>query len=228
MIDAVIDTNLNASEVAAYLEKHPQFLSDYPDLAQQLTIVPKPGTVVSLASYQLRRLRDQLAAQEARMNALNAIATRNETLMQQVHQLNLTMLRAPNPIQAVQDVMTQLRTDFHIEPLRLLLFSPSLDIAPSEWLSILPGGYRALPEMADELEANEPVVGCFSAEQLRQLFGENADMVHSVVVIPLGEQGVLALGDADHDRFQPGMSTLFLKMISATVTTALTRTRCHP
>jgi uncharacterized protein YigA (DUF484 family) len=43
--------------------------------------------------------------------------------------------------------------------------------------------------------------------------------------MPLGDAGILAIGSADPNRFQPGMGTLFLKMISATITAALARSR---
>ncbi len=36
---------------------------------------------------------------------------------------------------------------------------------------------------------------------------------------------MLAIGSRDQDRFQPGMGTVFLKMIAATVTAALQRSR---
>ena len=41
----------------------------------------------------------------------------------------------------------------------------------------------------------------------------------------LGDCGILAIGSTDPDRFQPGMGTLFLKMIGATITAALARSR---
>ena len=47
--------------------------------------------------------------------------------------------------------------------------------------------------------------------------------MRSVAVMRLGDLGMLAIGSADPDRFQPGMGTLFLKMISATITAALAR-----
>jgi len=43
--------------------------------------------------------------------------------------------------------------------------------------------------------------------------------------MPLDGLGLLAIGSRDPDRFQPGMGTVFLKMISATVTAALQRSR---
>ena len=44
-------------------------------------------------------------------------------------------------------------------------------------------------------------------------------------VMPLGELGLLAIGSKDPDHFQPGMGTVFLRMIAATVTAALVRTQ---
>ena len=42
-------------------------------------------------------------------------------------------------------------------------------------------------------------------------------------MMPLGEFGILAIGSGDADHFQPGMGTVFLKMIAGTVTAALRR-----
>ena len=71
---------------------------------------------------------------------------------------------------------------------------------------------------------HEPITGRLSAERLQRLFGmEAAERVHSAAVIPLGGTGLLALGSASPDHFQPGMGTLFLKMIGAAVGAALAR-----
>ena len=43
--------------------------------------------------------------------------------------------------------------------------------------------------------------------------------------MPLGELGLLAIGSTDGDHFQPGMGTLFLKMIASTITAAMLRAR---
>jgi uncharacterized protein YigA (DUF484 family) len=55
------------------------------------------------------------------------------------------------------------------------------------------------------------------------LFGAEGSLIRSVAMMRLGDNGMLAIGSHDPDRFQPGMGTLFLKMISATITAALAR-----
>ncbi len=86
-------------------------------------------------------------------------------------------------------------------------------------------GPEALPEFTEFLQQNEPVSGRVSAEKLDRLFGARAAEVRSVAMMRLGDAGILAIGSADPNRFQPGMGTLFLKMISATITAALARSR---
>jgi uncharacterized protein YigA (DUF484 family) len=159
MTDTVLDDRLQASDVAAYLRRHPQFLSDYPELAALLTMPREQGAVSSLAVYQLKSLRDKNAELETRLAEL----------------------------------------------------------------VIEPGGAAAMPEFADLLGQQQPLAGRLSAERLQRLFGEQADQVRSAAVMPLDELGLLAIGSPDADHFQPGMGTLFLRMIAATVSAALLR-----
>ena len=107
----------------------------------------------------------------------------------------------------------------------MLLFGNDTPLPRMDWLQQLPGGAAALPEFADFLGKGEPVSGRLSAEKLQRLFGDEAANIHSVAMMRLGDHGILAIGSADADRFQPGMGTLFLKMISATITAALTRSQ---
>jgi uncharacterized protein YigA (DUF484 family) len=223
MTDTLLDDHLKASDVAAYLKRHPQFLSHYPELARHLTVPREQGPVASLASYQLHQLREKTAELERRLAELVSIAADNEKLMQRVHELNVTMLRANTPAIAARSVITRLDADFRIDHVRLLLFSNRLDLPPANWLMVVDGGRLALPEFADFLAHHEPITGRLSPERLQRLFGSQAEEVHSAAVMPLGELGLLALGSADADHFQPGTGTLFLKMIAATVTAALMR-----
>ena len=82
-----------------------------------------------------------------------------------------------------------------------------------------------MPEFADFLAHHEPISGRVSADRLQRLFGMQAPLIKSAALMPLGDLGLLALGSRDADHFQPGMGTLFLKMIAATVTAALARMR---
>jgi uncharacterized protein len=222
MSDTALADTLSASDVAAYLRRHPEFLSDFPDLAAQLTLPRDQGPVASLAVYQLQSLREKNAELERQLAGLIAIAAENERLMQRVHDLNVAVLRATTPAVAARSVVARLAEDFKTDQVRLLLFGP-IGLPPADWLVHIPGGRNAVPEFTEFLAHHEPVAGRLSAERLYRLFGDHAPEIRSAAIMPLGEFGILAIGSGDPDHFQPGMGTLFLKMIAATVTAALRR-----
>lgn len=218
------DDTAQARLVATYLKDHPGFLSDHPGLAASLTVQRPDGPVASLALYQLQALREKNAQLEQRLAELIAIAADNEKLMERVLALTVALLRANTLEVTARSIVAKLSMDFHSEQIRLLLFGePQLPRA--DWLLQIDGGIDALPEFADFLRANEPISGRLSSERLQRLFGDNAAQIQSAAVMRLGDCGILAIGSASADRFQPGMGTLFLKMIATTITAALARAR---
>jgi uncharacterized protein YigA (DUF484 family) len=225
MTATLLDDATQARVVAAYLKRHPEFLSEYPDLAAKLTMPREQGAVSSLAVYQLQSLRDKNAELERRLAELIEIAAENEKLMERVHALTVALLRANTMEVTARSVVAKLSSDFHTEQVRLLLFGDEPQLPRAEWLQQIPGGADALPEFAEFLQHSEPVSGRLSSEKLTRLFGRDAELIRSVAMMRLGDAGILAIGSHDPDRFQPGMGTLFLKMIAATITAALARAR---
>ena len=150
MSDTALAETLSASDVAAYLRRHPEFLADYPDLAAQLTLPREQGPVASLAVYQLQSLREKNAELERQLANLIAIAAENERLMQRVHDLNVAVLRANTPAVAARSVVARLSEDFKTDQVRLLLFG-AVGLPPATWLINIPGGRTAVPEFADFL-----------------------------------------------------------------------------
>ncbi|HEY8586829.1 MAG TPA: DUF484 family protein [Rhodanobacter sp.] len=225
MTATLLDDATQARVVAAYLKSHPEFLSEYPDLAAQLTMPKEQGAVSSLSAYQLQTLRERNAELERQLAELIEIAAENEKLMERVHGLTVALLRANTMEVTARTVIAKLSADFHTEQVRLLLFGDEPRLPRADWLQQIPGGIGALPEFTEFLLKGEPVSGRLSADKLERLFGADAAQIRSVAMMRLGDSGILAIGSANPDRFQPGMGTLFLKMISATITAALARSR---
>ena len=214
---------IDGAGVATYLRAHPEFLSTYPDVAAQLTVQRSDGSVASLAAYQLQNLREQNAQLEQRLAGLIRIAAENESLMERVHALTVALLRANTLEVTARTVFAKLSADFHSEQIRLLLFGKRPELPRADWLVQIPERIDALEQFADFPAAGEPASGRFSPARLQHLFGDHATQIKSAAVMRLDDDGILAIGSADPDRFQPGMGTLFLKMIAATVTAALAR-----
>lgn len=214
----------SAAEVAGYLRRHPDFLSDHPDLALTL-VVPKDhghGRAASLAGYQLEVLRDKNRELAQRIKALVAIASENETLMRRVHALNLALMRARGPAESMRRLVAALREDFGTEQVRVLLHQPDAGLPAAEWLLAIPAGDPSLAAIADVIERGEPLCGRLTAAQAGLLF-EEPEAIGSCALLPLPGLGLLAIASPDPNRFHPGQGTFFLDLIAQTVSAALRR-----
>ncbi|MET0935679.1 MAG: DUF484 family protein [Luteibacter sp.] len=225
MTDTAIDGDIKPATVASYLRRHPEFLTDYPELANALVLPSTNGPAASLAVHQLRGLRDKNAELETRLRELAHIAADNEKLMRRVHGLMLALLSARDIEDTVRSVVDRLTADFHSERIRLVFFGDLAGLPDEPWLLREPRGTSGLPEFASFLEHGDPVAGRLAPDKLHRLFGDSAPDVRSAALMRVGPDALLAIGSADADRFHPGMGTLFLDMISTTVGSAIERAR---
>lgn len=214
-------SDIPADRVAGYLRRHPNFLSEYPDLAMALVIPREAGVATSLTSYQLDVLREKNRTLQQRLQDLVAVAQDNETLVARVHQLALRLLRAGSFRDTALAIAASLREDFHTDLVRICLVGmPRLQIG-EPWLIEVDSDQEGLLQFQDMRQRGEALCGRLRTEKLDFLFGELAGEVASAVVLPCGDAGFLGIGSADPNRFHPGMGTVFLRQISELIDTAL-------
>ena len=222
MPEMSLKAGLEAMDVAEYLRRHPNFLKDFPDLAQELVIPREHGPAASLTAYQLEALRARNQELSERLADLIAVATDNEQLMVRVHSLNVTLLRASTLEETCRSFVAALNEDFQTDFVCLTLFREAPELSPATWLLIAPDA-RALPEFAEFLSRHEPLCGRLAPEKLDRLFGARANQVQSCALLKIGERGLLAIGSDDVNRFHPGIGTIFLKLIAQALDAALAR-----
>lgn len=210
-------------EVAAFLRRNPDFLTDFPDLALVLKMPRQVGSTTSLASYQLEVLREKNRALHRRLQELISIATENEQLVLRVHALVLGMMRAQALDEMLQHVVATLSEDFSSDAVRLLLHRGVLGAQPADWLLQVSYEDRACRPFWELMIRGEPVCGRLDPEKLSVLFAHRAAEIKSCVIMPIPEHGLMAIGSTDPNRFHPGMGTLFLKLIADAVHAALRR-----
>jgi uncharacterized protein YigA (DUF484 family) len=224
MTEMNIKDGLGAMEVASYLRRHPEFLTEFPDIALALQMPREQGASTSLASYQLEVLRDKNRDLNRRLHELIEIAHENEQLMVRVHSLTVALMRERTLGDSVRRVVAGLTEDFHTDLVRLVLFRESIaDLPAADWLILAPDGASTLPAFAEFLKRNEPLCGRLQEEKLDALFGAHAHEVHSTVLMPIDGIGMLAIGSHDGGRFHPGMGTIFLKLIAEAIAAAVAR-----
>lgn len=205
---------IDAKAVKEYLEAHPEFFDEHPNLLEMLTVPhAPPGGAVSLVERQVKVLRERQAASRERLAELVRVARDNESLTGRIHQLALRLLHARTASEVEAQVTASMHEDFAVTPVRLLRQAPDAAGLESVW------------------SAGRPRCGHFAEHQRAALFGAEAAELRSMAIIPLGAgatRGVLVLGSGDADRFNPGVSTDFLVRIGELVAAALARCGVEP
>jgi uncharacterized protein len=223
MSEMTVKEGLTAMEVASYLRRHTEFLSEFPDIALTLIVPREQGSTTSLASYQLEVLRDKNQELNRRLHELIDTASDNEQLVVRVHSLTVALMREKTLGDTVRRVVAGLTEDFHTELVRLALFrAPSAELA-ADWLIAAPRDATQWAPFDEFFKRTEPLCGRLQPEKLDALFGEKSSDVKSAVLVPIDGIGMLAIGSSDANRFHPGMGTVFLKLIAEAIAAAVDR-----
>ncbi|HEX5354353.1 MAG TPA: DUF484 family protein [Rhodanobacteraceae bacterium] len=225
MPDPTLKQSIEATDVAEYLRRHPNFLQDFPDVAAELVMPREHGSAASLAAYQLETLRARNRDLGERLSELVSNAGENEQLMMRVHTLTLGLLRDESLVDTLKSFVGALHEDFRTDLVRLMLWRDGAALPHADWLLCVPEGAKAAPAFADFLAHDEPVCGRLAQDKLDRLFGADAKRVQSAALLSIGGHGMLAIGSDDPDRFHPGIGTIFLKLIAQALDAAISRYR---
>ncbi|AVP99657.1 DUF484 domain-containing protein [Ahniella affigens] len=221
MTDFATRRELDVLDVAGFLRRNPDFLSEFPDLALTLRLPRHQGASTSLASYQLDVLRDKNRALSRRLQELVGIAQDNEQLVARVHSFTLSLMRAHTPTDTLSTVVATLTEDFHTDLVRVVLYrDPGFQ---SEWLNVIDRQDPRLSMFSEFLSQAEPLCGRLNEDKLEFLFGALSERALSAALLPIEDLGFLAIGSKDQNRFHPGIGTLFLKLIADAVAAAMSR-----
>ena len=216
--------------IERYLGLNPDFFERHqPLLARMRLPHMRTGSTVSLVERQVEVLREQKTEADRRLAEFIAVARANDTLAERIHRFTRRMLRAPNPVVAINTLEASLREDFDAFHSVLVLTAPIASLAKVEvepFLRKLSADDANIRTFEALLATGKPRCGQVRDTQRDFLFGPESASIGSVALVPLGEGGalgLLALGSAERERFHPGMSTEFLKRMGELITDALSR-----
>lgn len=213
---------LDAEQVAAWLTAHPQFFVGRDELLAGLQIPHEAGHAVSLVTRQLRLLRERNHELRTRLTQLMDIARDNDRLFERTRRLIITLLDADSLEELVAGVEDNLRHDFQVPYVSLLLFGDNPP-AVGRWVSEA----EAQKAVGALLAGNKTVCGVLRAEELAFLFPvENIASIGSAAVAVLSHQGlhgVLALGSPDPQHYKSSLGTVFLGHVAEIVARLLPR-----
>src|SRR5579883_3151828 len=197
--------------IAAYLQHNPDFFERHQTLLTRLRVPhARGGSTISLVERQIEVLREKHAALESKLAELVSVARANDAIAEKLHRFTRTRSRA----QAVALIEASLREDFDAFNGVLVLIGEYPDLAPQRFVRTVTPDDAGLKSFESLFASGKPRCGQVRDTQRDFLFGQEANDIGSVALVPLahksGPLGVLALGSTDRDRFHPGMSTEFL------------------
>jgi uncharacterized protein YigA (DUF484 family) len=207
--------------VTKFLRQNPDFLEREPSLLKHLELNHASGTAVSLIEKQVQYLRTQNQSLENQLNRLIQNAADNEKLMCRLHQLTLELM-SMSGLPAFFDRLSEaLLSEFHADILNITLFDLKIEAGPKTPIFHTRRDDSEIQQFQDNIDKGVSICGRLNRNKRDYLFGSRAQWVQSTAFIPLGKDGILAIGSSDPARFYPGMGTLFLDLLAEVVTARL-------
>lgn len=214
--------------VAAYLQHNPDFFERHQALLTRLRVPhARGGSTISLVERQIEVLRERHAALEGKLADLVSVARANDAIAEKLHRFTRRLLRAGSRAEAIARIEASLREDFDAFHCVLVLIGEFPDLAPQRFVRTIARDDAGLKSFETLFASGKPRCGQARDTQREFLFGQEANDIGSVALVPLlpgeaaGPLGVLALGSADRDRFHPGMSTEFLARMADLIADSL-------
>jgi uncharacterized protein len=213
--------------IAAYLQHNPDFFERHQALLTRLRVPhARGGSTISLVERQIEVLREKHAALESKLAELVSVARANDAIAERLHRFTRKLLRARSRAEAVTLIEAGLREDFDaFHGGVLVLIGEYPDLAPQRFVRTVAREDAGLKSFDTLFTSGKPRCGQVRDTQREFLFGQDANDIGSVALVPLADKsgpvGVLALGSTDRDRFHPGMSTEFLARMADLITDSL-------
>ena len=231
---------LDAETIAEYLHQNPEFFEQNPDVLAELNISHQVSGAISLVERQLITLREQNYKFKTQLDSLIQIARDNDKLNERMHRLIVSLMDTNSLNDVYIALDDSLRGDFEADAVTIKLFvDPSQtnidanDSMGSDLIQTIfvPLEDQRLDTFKSILSHEKPVCGPLEQEQLKYMFGDQADDIKSTAMIPLGGDqcssleckylGILAIGSHDENRFHANIGTLFLSNLGDILSRAI-------
>ena len=223
---------MNKDQVAIYLDEHPEFFNEYPELLRKIKGIKEkdlpiePMGTLSFADRIIKRMNDDKENLKTKLEWLFKISRANEKIQDHLYEIERLVLTSTNLNQMVYQLKKEIANRFEIPKVAVCLIQGSdhfmedrlreryngdLDeiikfISKETVLDWFHGNPR--PILRGEIEESD-VFGSFSGEE---------GLVKSEALIPIVAQetlvGVIAFGSPKTSHFHEGLGTDFLERMA--------------
>ena len=216
------DNNRSIEDIVTkFLRQNPDFLEKEPSLLKHLELSHDSGPAISLIERQVQFLRSENETLEQRLNQLMQIASDNEKLMARLHGLTLELMSMGDLPAFFDRLADALLEELKADILNITLFNLKIEAGPKTPLFHARRDDPEIKQFHEQLDKGQSICGRLNRDKRDHLFGARAQWVQSTAFVPLGKDGILAIGSSDPARFYPGMGTLFLDLLAQVVSSRL-------
>jgi uncharacterized protein YigA (DUF484 family) len=202
---------MRPDDVARFLRTNPKFFEQHPELLETIRVThPYGGRAIPLAERQTVALREKARVLEGRLGELIQFGEENDAISEKVHRLSTALVGAPDFAALAHALYFHLREDFAVPHVALRVWGKSVPLDFDE------SGAVNDVQRSQAAAMSAPQCGPAAGNPFVPWFGEVAEHVRSLALVPLGQTapiGLLALGSEDPQRFFPEMGTLYLRRI---------------
>lgn len=214
-------THLSADEVALFLRENPGFFHEHADVFADLRVPhPHETRAISLGERQILTLRAKAKDLEWKLSGLINNASGNEKISRTLTAWCARMLAEPDAEKIPAHIIDSLANLFELPDTTLRLWESSPRVAE-----------RFTQDVSDDIRLwaqalPNPYCGPTEGHAVSAWLSDSAQ---SMAVVPLRAPasgkllGLLVIGSAEADRFEPDMGTAFLEIIGELSASALTR-----
>ncbi len=207
-------TAITEDQVIKYLQQHPDFFVQQPNLLAELRLPHDSGGAISLVERQVAILRERNMDMRHRLSKLLDNARDNDRLFDKTKRLVLALLESSSLNDAINSLFYSFNNDFQIHYTTLILFTDSDDLKADK--ARLETIEQAREHIGTVIRNSKPICGPADAGMVNYLFPNHSNHVGSMALAPLvygTTFGVLAIGNRDPHYYRSSMGTLFLSYI---------------
>lgn len=204
---------IDEQSIVDYLEAHPDFFQRHSALVSELKIPHGERGSISLVERQLEVQRERHRRLQAELKQLINNADANQSAYDRIAVLAIAMARAESLEELLQNLCDQLADNFSVDAVAIELPAH----AQKSWPDLVNTAPKASASGSPD-SIKTPYLGSPPEHlNLDDLFGEQADEIASVAILPLSgleDGGRLLLASFDNARFTADLGTSLLVQIA--------------
>ena len=222
---------MNKDQVAIYLNEHPEFFNEYPELLRKIKEIEEedlpiePMSTLSLADRIIKRVHDDKEHLKNKLEWLFEISRANEKIQDHLYEIEQLVLTSTNLEQMVSQLRKEIPERFGIPSVVVCLVQGSDHFMEDR----LRERYQGELDETVKFICKETASSWFDGELKPILHGEidesavfgppnSKDPIKSEALIPIVAQetlvGVIAFGSPNAFHFHDGLGTEFLERMA--------------